>query len=95
MSQHLTNFEENDEGWWIARCSCGWECDCLPDAETAADCGGDHRVECAMIEARADRDRQWTATIAAMAPSGHSESVVDKSWRAAFHALEEAMGVAP
>lgn len=56
MTDHMTYYSENDDDdgeWWSVTCLCGWSADGLPDMETAADCGGDHRVAAAVAEERA------------------------------------------
>lgn len=45
MSDHVSTIEEDDDGWYIIRCSCGFGFGPVPGAETAADVWGDHKVE--------------------------------------------------
>lgn len=50
MTEHMTSIEEADDGWWIAQCSCGtFGVAGLPDADTASDHAGDHRID--MVQA--------------------------------------------
>lgn len=42
MTDHVSDFDEDEDGWHVVRCSCGVESPGLPDMETAADVWGDH-----------------------------------------------------
>jgi len=44
---HISSFDEDDDGWPIVRCSCGFQFGPVPDMETAADVWGDHQYEVA------------------------------------------------
>lgn len=49
---HGVYFEEDDEGWVFARCTCEkWEAGPFPGAEDAADAYGDHRAVAAVTDA--------------------------------------------
>lgn len=38
MQEHLSeDFCQQDDGWWVARCTCGFGSAPLPDSETACD----------------------------------------------------------
>lgn len=40
---HVTNsFYEDDDGWHVITCRCGWSVEGLPDSETAMDVYGEH-----------------------------------------------------
>lgn len=41
-AHYSVNFEENDEGWYVPECQCGWTWAPVPDAETAADALMEH-----------------------------------------------------
>jgi hypothetical protein len=45
MTDHVSSWDEDDDGWPYITCSCGWATSPLPDAETAGDVWGDHRSE--------------------------------------------------
>lgn len=46
MSDHYTTeLEENDEGWWPAKCACGAALGDFPAAEDAADALMDHAYQ--------------------------------------------------
>lgn len=39
---HVSTWTEDEDGWPVIVCSCGWTAQSMPDAETAADAWGDH-----------------------------------------------------
>jgi hypothetical protein len=51
--EHVSSFDEDEDGWPIVTCSCGFTFGPVPDAETAADVWGDHCSD--VYRARAER----------------------------------------
>lgn len=47
---HSSDSYEDDDGWIIARCSCGWVFGPVPDHETETDVMMDHAAEVAAAE---------------------------------------------
>lgn len=44
-TRHIISlFEEDEDGWWVAECACGWITPPVPGADDAADMYGDHRA---------------------------------------------------
>ena len=80
--RHTTAIERDHDGWWGASCLCGFEVEGIPDADTAADVVGDHRVEMALaslapaIDAdHLERQRRWSE--ATFGPGTRLDGVVD------------------
>jgi len=55
MTGHGCYFDEDDMGFYMARCACGWLSPPVPDKEDAADAYGDHRASTAIAEWEASR----------------------------------------
>lgn len=36
---------QDDDGWWVAECGCGWVTPACPDLNTAAEVWGGHLVD--------------------------------------------------
>lgn len=53
MSHMTSAFHEDDDGWFVVACACGWDTDPMPNAETAADVFGDHCYSAGVRETRA------------------------------------------
>lgn len=45
MTTHTSDIFEDEDGWIIARCTCGWQFGAVPDNETATDVLMDHVAE--------------------------------------------------
>lgn len=43
MNHETRSIEQDDEGWWLVECSCGWRSLKAPSLDTAVDDYGDHR----------------------------------------------------
>lgn len=53
MSQHFSiDVSPNDEGWFEARCDCGWNGGMFPDAEDLCDALMQHAYEQGWIDAK-------------------------------------------
>ena len=53
---HQSLTRQDDEGWYVAICTCGWDYGLLPDAETATDFLMGHAFHQAIVAAEAQED---------------------------------------
>ena len=62
LTQHYSeDFEENDEGWWVPKCACGWVyAGVVPSAEDAADALMDHAYWAGQLDEKR-RSEQWSS----------------------------------
>lgn len=44
--------DEDDDGFFFARCSCGWTVGAFPDVTDAADAYGDHRATTRIVDSK-------------------------------------------
>ena len=49
---HVSEHDEDEQGWPTLACSCGITWGPLPDVETVADVGGDHMYEVGVRDGR-------------------------------------------
>lgn len=53
MPEHYSvDLTENDEGWYIGVCNCGWGGALYPSAEDACDALMDHAYEAGVLDAQ-------------------------------------------
>lgn len=41
----MVNLYEDDDGWWVSECGCGWFSPPCPDLNTAAEVWGGHLID--------------------------------------------------
>lgn len=57
MSDHYSvDLNENDEGWFIGVCNCGWGGAPYPSAEDACDALMDHAYEAGVADAKREQE---------------------------------------
>jgi hypothetical protein len=54
LAPHFISLTEDDDGWRLAECSCGWVTPPMPDHDEAAQMWGEH-LHAALMEARDGR----------------------------------------
>jgi len=55
VAHYSVEFEQNAEGWFEPKCSCGQQLGVFPDAETAADALMQHAYEQGVLDERKHR----------------------------------------
>ncbi len=57
IAMHYTanGFEEDKLGFFVPKCSCGWECPPAPDEETATDFLMQHAYEAGLLAGRLEK----------------------------------------